>query len=340
MNANKLPVAAALCVAFLFGLAAAASAVPQVSRDINTYVLFAYDQLTWKGGNLATDSGYIVGGNIGVNYPLSQAPSNPTSFSMNFGTTYRGIMSPEYQAVADSVRADDAQDIFYYLFANSTNASFGATVNNPNPDTLNYPDGNYPFTTPIIATASLPVLPFTPSNTRMASEPDLTVAQDAVVSLTPGDRRDVRFNDGAVVTLTDGLYNMRSLSMGVGVTVNVTDNTTLQIDEDWFLNNNLSFGLGTNSGARVYIGAYGINVNTTRVTTFSKNNEIHAQYFAPTGWLDLGGGNELYGRYWAQRITGDPNNNVYFEVVPEPSGAIALIGGLGALGSLLIRKRR
>src|SRR6185295_18611089 len=93
-------------------------ATPIVSRDINTYVLFAYNELIWKGGSVATNSGYIMGGNIGVNYPGA-------GITLAFGTSGRGIMSAGSQAVADSVRADDAQDVFYTLFANQTNPSFG-----------------------------------------------------------------------------------------------------------------------------------------------------------------------------------------------------------------------
>lgn len=72
------------------------------------------------------------------------------------------------------------------------------------------------------------------------------------------------------------------------------------------------------------------------MTNFSHDAIVHAQYFAPTGWLDLGGENELYGRYWAQIISGDPNNNVYFETpppgaVPEPSSVMLLGAGLTGL---------
>src|SRR6185436_851248 len=117
-------------------------------------VLFAYDQLTWKGGALVNggDWGHINGGNAGVN---NAAP--PNTFVLNFGTSGRGIMSPGSELVGDTVRADDVQDIIYYLFANKLNASFGGTVNNPNPNPA-FPKGNYPFTPPIIA--GLPNQPF------------------------------------------------------------------------------------------------------------------------------------------------------------------------------------
>jgi len=134
----------------------------------------------------------------------------------------------------------------------------------------------------------------------------------------------VRFNDNAVVTFGAGTFNMKSLDIGKKVTVNVTDNTILQIDQGWSNNINLKFGVGTNAGCKIYIGAYGFNVTTTRATGFSTGAEVHAQYFAPTGWLDIGGTNNIYGRYWAMRITGDPNNNVYFQVPTTTTTSIQI----------------
>src|SRR6185295_8233311 len=87
--------------------------------------------------------------------------------------------------------------------------------------------------------------------------------------------------------------------------------TILNIVYGFTNNDNFKFGVGSNNGAHINVGACGINVNTTRVTNFSHGSEIHGIYFAPTGWLDLGGGNNLYGHFVAQRITGDPNNNIF-----------------------------
>jgi hypothetical protein len=39
---------------------------PGLNRDIDSYVLFAYDSLVFKGRN-SGDTGVIMGGNVGVN---------------------------------------------------------------------------------------------------------------------------------------------------------------------------------------------------------------------------------------------------------------------------------
>ncbi len=310
-----------------FTLAATCMAAPfisaaQVNRNINSYVLFAYDELVFKGGSLATGTGNIVGGNIGVNYP----GTSPTGFSLAFGTSGRAVMSDGFQAVADSVRGDAAGS-FYDLYANSLNPSFASTIRHLGPVS---------YGTPIIATPSLPVLPFTPNRSLTNSASDITVPNGGSQSFTAGvPIKDFRANDNSTVTFGAGTYDIRSLSFGSNVTVNVTDNTIFQIDRGMFTNINLKWGLGTASGSRLFLGADTYNVNTERVLNFSHGAEFHGQFFSPGGWLDIGGESELYGRFWSRRITGDPQNNVYY-AVPEPITFIGLSCGLLVL---LSRKR-
>lgn len=319
------------------------------SRDINTYALFAYDSLVWKGGADLTGSGggdwgHIYNGNIGVNLSSAAAGLGAGNFSLDFATSNRGIMSPGFQAVADSVRAD-AAGVFSYLFANTLNASFAATVNNPNPSTAK---GEYPFTTPIIAVGSLPTLPFTPQATLAAFQAaaganyvaPFTVAAGTTITLDPTKYYggiDVR--DGATVKLGDASYRVWDFTaIGKNVAFQVTDKSVLNVDVHFNPNDNFRFGIGTNAGAQLNIGAQTPtydNGGPSRVTNFSHDAIIYAQYFAPSGWLDLGGGNELYGRYWAEVISGDPNNNVTYESpppsVPEPSTLLLLGSGLAGL---------
>jgi hypothetical protein len=113
---------------------------------------------------------------------------------------------------------------------------------------------------------------------------------------------------------------MWNISLGKNVTINVDEATILQIDVKFDANDGMKFGNGTYGGAKIYVGAYGLNSATTPVTNFSHGSVIHATYFSPTGWLDIGGGNNLYGHFWAKTISGDPNNSVFcdFPVVGNP----------------------
>ena len=271
------------------------------SRDIRSYVLFAYDEMILKGAVGTVDRGYIRGGDIGVNYADRGQDGSP---SLSYATLGPVIMDAGSNAVADSVRAANAQGVFFNLFANSVNASFDATILGAGP---------LPFTTPIIPTANLPVLPFTPGRALTDGAADVQVGGIGLPSphtMAPGAYRDVRVNDRKTLNLGDGTYDFRSLSVGTNVTVNVTDRTVIQIDRDWHVNDGLQFGVGTRSGARVYLGALGFGANQLPVVNFAHRSELHMQFFSPTGWLDMGGINQLHGRYWAQRITGDASNDV------------------------------
>jgi hypothetical protein len=290
-----------LCVLW----ASIASAV-EPPRVIDSYVLFAYHEMILKGATGASPRGHVRGGDIGVNYPTA----NPNEFALSFATFGRVIMDPGSQAVADSVRASSVEGIFFDLFANRVNASFGAIINGTGPT---------PFTPPIITPANLPAFPFTPGRALTDTASDLTIGGTGLpgpFTFTPGAYRDVRLNNGVTVSFGDGTFDLRSLSIGNSVTVNVTDQTILQIDEGLSINDGLKLGLGTTSGAQIFLGALGFNPNATPASNLAHNGEIHVQFFSPNGWLDLGGRNQLFGRYIADRITGDPNNNVTLEFPP------------------------
>lgn len=328
-SCRRIIVALAALAGACGGVADIASAAV-VNRDINSYVLFAYNELVFKGGSVATNSGFITGGNIGVNYAgLSQS-----AFSLEFATSNRARMDDGFQAVADSVRGDAAGS-FFDLFANSVNPSFASQIRGSGPTA---------YSGPIVPTMSLPTLPFTPNRALTNSAADLTVNGSGGLpspqTIAPGAYRDVRFNDNSVVTFGAGTFDLRNLSIGKNVTINVSDSTILQIDRQFNPNDFLIFGAnpGSTGLAKILVGGFGDNPTTTRSTNFSHSAEIHAQYFAPNSWLDLGGGNELYGRYWALRITGDPNNNVHFVPAPGMLAGVLMIGALGAVGGT--RRRR
>ncbi len=311
------PLLRALVVLAVLGLMPSTSraASPlQPPRDIRSYVLFAYDEMILKGAVGAIDRGYIRGGDIGVNYPDRGQDGSP---SLSYATLGPVIMDAGSNAVADSVRASNAQGVFFNLFANAVNASFDPTILGAGP---------VPFTTPIIAAADLPVLPFTPGRALTDDAGDVQVGGTGFPSphsLAPGAYRDVRVNDRCTLNLGDGVYDFRSFSVGTNVTVNVTDRTVIQIDRDWHVNDGLQFGVGTRAGARVYLGALGFPATGLPAVNFAHRSELHMQFFSPAGWMDMGGINQLHGRYWAQRITGDASNDVTLQEPPpdDPPGA-------------------
>ena len=88
---------AALCLLLSASLAHAV----EPPRLIDSYVLFAYDEMILKGATGASPRGHIRGGDIGVNYPTA----NPNAFALSFATFGRVIMDPGSQAMFTSSRA-------------------------------------------------------------------------------------------------------------------------------------------------------------------------------------------------------------------------------------------
>lgn len=299
---------AALVVLLCTSRGPAVAEAAEPPRTIDGYVLFAYDEMILKGAVGGADRGYVRGGDIGVNYAGRGQDGSP---SLSYATLGPVVMDPGSTAVADSVRAPRPDGVVATLFANAVNASFAATILTAGP---------LPFAPPILAPQDLPPFPFTPGRALTDDAADVQVGGVGLPTphaLSPGAYRDVRVNDRATLDLAAGVYDFRSLSLGSNVTVNTTDATIVQIDRTWSINDGLRFGVGTNAGTRVHLGAFGLDAHRATACNFAHAAEIHVQLFAPTAWLDLGGTNDLYGRFWAQRITGDPGNDVTFRVPPD-----------------------
>src|SRR5690606_29432537 len=98
----------ALVRSFLIGLCLLSTSLAHAvepPRIIDSYVLFAYDEMILKGASGTSPRGHIRGGDIGVNFPTA----NPSAFALSFATLGRVIMDPGSQAVADSVRASNPE---------------------------------------------------------------------------------------------------------------------------------------------------------------------------------------------------------------------------------------
>ena len=154
-------------------IAHVAAVVPPTApgTNLDSYVLFATQDLLFKGGGgTLPTGGMIVGGNIGV---------NNIGGTLRYSTDSIAHMSDDTWAVADDARSGpQTGGTLYWLYANTVNQGWtsngGATVQEQNPATSTPPDvGQYPWTAPLLT--SLPPLPFTPSFQRMAAASDLTL---------------------------------------------------------------------------------------------------------------------------------------------------------------------
>ncbi len=306
--------------------AACACAVP--STDIEAYVLFFTSSLDFKGGNLA-GTGYIDGGNVGVN----RADPNPgdNTILMNVGANGRMVFTdPGQQLVADSLRLGPEAVVFDVYRNYAAGSGWGT------PGVVN--GAVQGFSAPLINPLLLPALAFAPGRASTEGAADVTVAASA--TLAPGDYRDVQVQNGATLNLGDGVYNLRNLRTGQHATVNVTDGTILYIDGEYRLGDGSTFGVGTGSQAEVHVGSLGVGAND-RSVQFGENAEAHGFFFAPNGGIGTSRKVDLFGRFWGDWFGSDFNLNVTF--VPRESPKVAdggttilLLGasllGLGGLG--------
>src|SRR5262249_11681044 len=160
--------------------------------------------------------------------------------------------------------------------------------------------------------SSNPPFPFVPgSPARLALTgiaPDHTVAKNTTETLLPSDVfHDLTIQNGATLILGDGTYNFANVHAGQHVTITVTDNTIIQVDGKFTLNDDTSFGKGTQALAKVFAGSDGVTGLTERTFEFGENDIVGGQFYAPNGILGFGRHADGTGRFWADKIDSDFN---------------------------------
>lgn len=288
------------------------------SRDINTYVLFAFDELNFKGRDGNPSRGFIRGGNVGVNNPdphgINHSPYGPVLAMGGGGSGHEVVMDDGSQVVADTVRIGETSSI-WNLFANEVQNSFDPSVLRDPPRT--------PFTAPIINPANLPTCPpFSPGTLNV------TVPKGGSLALAPGDYGDVRVQDNGTLTLGAGIYNLKSFNNGKKVRILTDPATDVRVAEDMSTNDG-SF-VGPADCARFCVRGDGVSHNDATVS-FGRNTEIHGQFLAPNGQIRLGHTTDLFGRFWSKTISSDFNVNVTMACSVQT--CITIISGNGNEGT-------
>ncbi|GEM_PF-1906830 len=295
--------------------AAAAPAVA-VNRDINSYVLFAYDDLNFGGRDAGPTRGFIDGGNVGVNNPDTTA--HGSQLNMCAAGRHQVVMSDGTQAVADTASLSSACSL-YDLYTNRLSG---------NPPVVPRHAGPMTFSAPIVAPANLPQLPaFTCDPTK-----PVTVPSDSAMSLAPGVWGAVRVTDHGTLNLAAGIYTMCGLNNGKYVHINTVSGTVVRIAGS-FSSNNESF-VGPACDAQFLVRSDGVSSNDSSVS-YGRNSEVHGLFFAPNGRLNLGHSSDLFGHFWAKTMGSDWNVNVH-----HCKGSLTVekqsVGGVGTFNFSLV----
>jgi hypothetical protein len=309
--------------AFLIGLVVAAviATIPHVaaqttpSTDLGTYVLFATDELGFKGGNDGAGlTGYVLGGNVGV---------NNAGASMSVGLNARFVMSSGTQLVGDSIRLGELATV-YDVFTNEQLGIGWPPHINPQTSQLVVQGTVSTFTPPIITD------PFGPTNLN-CYDGQFTASEDEnddrfVVSssptspteilsggfLAPGTYRDLRVRDGNTLHLGPGVYTLRRFNTGRNVIIYTVPGTILQVTGDTDPGST-DFNLGVGA----YFGSEDPAIESVACicylgddVQFGRNGEFWGVIKAPNAQLSLGFGYKHFGRFYAKGINSDFNDNV------------------------------
>lgn len=289
------------------------------SRDINTYVLFAFDELNFKGRDGNPSRGFIRGGNVGVNNPdphgINHSPYAPVLSMGGGGSGHQVVMDDGKQVVGDTVRIGETSSI-WNLFANEVQTSFDPSVLRDPPRT--------PYTGPIIDPGLLPSCP--PFNPGALN---ITVPKGGSLALAPGDYGDVRVQDNGTLTLAAGIYNLKSFNNGKKVRILTDQATDVRVAQD-FSTNDGGF-VGPADCARFCVRSDGVSHNDASVS-FGRNTEVHGQFLVPNGRMNLGHSTDMFGRFWAQTVSSDFNVNM--TLACSIQSCVTLKSGNGEEGSL------
>lgn len=297
-------VAAGLLTAAAVVGTAAPAAAQEPSGDITSYVLFGFEEVSFKGGQGNHGPSIIDGGNIGAN---GRGFVRAGDYRVNLCANAQMVMSDGTMVVGDTMRLGDSStptqecDV-YEAFANIS------APNNETPRT----GPAHPFTPPPVKATP----PF-PDFDCDAANP-FTVERGETVTMPPGVYGAVDFQNGSTVTLEAGTYTVCDWTTGQNVTVltPATGGVVIQSASRFITGDGTAFdGPNCETIPMVYVRADGVGAND-RAVRFGQDSEIWGHFYTPRGALNLGNQTDLHGTFWARAIASD--FNVDIEYCPPP----------------------
>lgn len=298
-----------------------------IDRDLTSYVLFALDELDFKGGNTAgCDRGHVLGGNVCTNVDGNVGDSN-ASLAVGLNGLFR--MSDGTQLVGGSIRLGEESSVYDVYVENEMGVGWGNTTSPCGGPTIR--GTKYTISNAV----DLPVSPVAELTTAALCDPfdpvgtlDITVNVDnSPVDLAPKAYQDVQVQNGTVLRLSAGVYTVRRFTTGQNVTVHTVPGTVIHVWRDGDPNQT-DFNLGGNGS---YFGSEYPNVESVACicvsdiyanshVQFSDNGEFWGVIVAPNASVNVGRNFTHYGRFVGRTIGSDFNTNVtYRDCTGDPS---------------------
>lgn len=268
------------------------SAGAEPSRNIEDYVLFAYESINFKGRDGDPTRGFISGGHVGVNAVDPQDPPQPLLSMGGGGGHHYVVLSDGSQVVSDTARLDEDSSL-WDLYVNRLVGGSPPVVRNSGPTG---------FTAPIIAPGDLPTLPaFSPGTTNVVVESNTSQ------TLSPGNYGEIWVKDDGVLFLQPGVYDVRNIRCGRRVTITIFDGTEIRIAEDMHFNNGSYIGVA--GDVRFLLRSDNVSSNDATVS-FGRDTTFYGNVFAPNGRINLGHTTDLFGKFWCRDVSSDWNVNI------------------------------
>jgi hypothetical protein len=260
-----------------------------VSRDLDTYVLFAFDTLHFKGGQ-NDGRGIITGGDVGAN-GVDTAPEDSSPI-LNICANNPVTMDPGSQVNADTLRINTPCTI-WDVYANTVVAGSDAVPQNSGPNS---------FTTQLLSTLpTIPAFDCNPAN-------PLTVAKGGSSSPVAGTYGNVVFQDDATVTLGNGIYNLCDLHIGKHATINTSPATEIRITHTFSINNDAVFG--PECTIPIFVRADGHTSDNDVAISMGKHTTVAGKFLTLLGNINLGDDTNLVGQFVGRTVNSDKNVNV------------------------------
>ncbi len=257
-----------------------------VDRTLDRYVLFAFDTLSFKGGEHGR--GFIRGGDVGAN-GIDTKPSDNVPV-LNLCSNHHTFMDAGSQVVAASMRLTSNCQV-WDIYTNQLMGSPPVAGQNSGPNA---------FTAPILAAPAFPAFSCNAAN-------PVNIAKNATATLAPGTYGNVFIGNGAKVTLQVGVYTMCDFQTGKNSLVTTVAGVELRITKTFGIGDHGSFGPACD--VPVYVRADGKSANQTAVA-FSNRTDIHGRFLSLKGEINLGDSDDLFGSFFGNRIVSDQNVNV------------------------------
>ena len=299
-----------------------AHAGPPLRRNLSAYVIFGLQSAGLKN--------ITVTGACNTGVGCRRGADNSECGVITHENPFYGDGS---QIAGDIARFNRGGGIIYQLFTNQPNGLQNVFINEPpveSPDPLpllgdvdgdGMPscrlDGTRCVTDAgdLAAACEFPV-PFPACDpakgVRVAPNSDCQGAADTSAGngrcdLPPGTYGDVDVLDDSKLTLTGGTYAVCGFQFGRRTETIANGPAVVNVSGNVAIGNGSLFGpaIGTNCGQ------IKVNVNGPGSIGFGREGAMNGYFCAPERLLRLGHGNSLTGRFYADTVSADSNNNVY-----------------------------